>query len=121
MGIFKKQVKFVSAICPECKGALELDSNLEVAYCKQCGVSCIINGAQKKTKNQNGLESILNFIERQQSIKRQEKNERQKKAEEEENKRKELIKRYWWVYVLVLAGIFAIVITMSILESNGLI
>ena len=32
MGIFNKKVKFVSAICPECKGRLELDSNFETAF-----------------------------------------------------------------------------------------
>ena len=48
MGIFKKRIKFVSAICPECKGHLELDSNLKTAFCQYCGAQCIVENAPKK-------------------------------------------------------------------------
>ena len=48
MSIFKRKIEFVSAICPECGGNLELDATLETAYCQYCGAMCIVKNAQKK-------------------------------------------------------------------------
>ena len=121
MGIFKKQVKFVSAICPECKGHLELDSKLETAFCQYCGAQCIVENAPKKQKKQSKLETVLDFIERQQDLRRQDKQERQRRIDEEERKRKDHLKKYWWAYVLIGVAFFAFILTMAILENQGII
>ena len=121
MGIFKKQVKFISAICPECKGHLELDSNLETAFCQYCGAQCIVENAPKKEKKQGKLETVLDFFERQQALHRQDKKERQRRIDEEERIKKEHLKKYWWIYVLIGVLFFGFIFTMAILENQGII
>ena len=115
MGIFKKQVKFVSAICPECKGHLELDSNLETAFCQYCGAQCIVENAPKIEKKQDKLGRVLDFVERQQSLRRQDKQERQRRIDEEDRRRNEHLKKYWWVYTVIGATFFAMLFLMAIL------
>ena len=121
MGIFKKQIKFVSAICPECKGHLELDSSLKTAFCQYCGAQCIVENAPKKEKKQGKLEMVLNFIERQQDLRRQDKQEKQRRIDEEERERKEHLKRFWWLYLLIFVVLLAFIFTMAFLENNGII
>ena len=117
MGIFKRRIKFVSAICPECKGNLELDGNLETAFCQHCGAQCIVENARKKTKRRNNLETVLDFIERQQSLRRQDKLEKRKRAEEEERKNQDHLKKFWWVYTLIFVSLLVFVGVMAILEN----
>ena len=118
MGIFKKQIKFISAICPECKGNLKLDPNLETAYCSKCGAQIIVQNA-KKPKKQGKLEIVFDFEERQQARRKQEKEEKQQKEENErerieakraERNRKisENIKAHWWKYLLIGLGLFVL-------------
>ena len=121
MSIFKKQVTFISAICPECKGHLELDSNLETAFCQYCGAQCIVSNAPKKAKKQSRLETVLGFVERQQALRRQDKQEKQRKIEEAERREKEQLKKYWWAYALLGVGLVAFFVVMSILEKQGII
>ena len=116
MSIFKKQIKFVSAICPECKGYLELDSNLGTAFCQYCGAQCIVENAPKKARKQGKLGLILDFFERQQALYRQDKKERQRRINEEERKRKDHLKKYWWVYVLSFSLLLVILFIIAILE-----
>lgn len=75
MSIFKKQIKFISAICPECKGNLKLDPKLETAICSKCGAQIIVQNAQKP-KKQGKLEIVFDFVERQQARRKQEKEEK---------------------------------------------
>lgn len=117
MSIFRKQIKFVSAICPNCKGNLELDTNLERAYCQYCGAQCIVENAPKKEKKQDKLETVLDFFERQQSLHRQDKKERQRRIEEKERKNTEALKKYWWIYALILVALFGFICIMAILEK----
>lgn len=121
MGIFEKKVKFISAVCPECNGHLELDSNLETAFCQYCGAQCIVANAPKKAKKQNKLETVLGFIERQQDLRRQDKREKQRRADEEKKKQQEHLKKTWWIYLAVLVGIFLLSATLGILGDKGII
>ena len=121
MNLFNKQIQFVSAICPECKGHLELDSNLETAFCQYCGAQCIVKNAPKKEKKQGKLETVLNFLERQQSLIRQDKYERQRKIDEEEKQKKESLKNHWRIYALIMVIFFSFIFTMAILENQGII
>ena len=115
MNLFKKQVKFVSAICPECKGHLELDANLETAFCQYCGAQCIVENAPKKQKKQTKLETLLDFVERQQALRRQDKQERQRKIDEEERKRTEHLNKFWWIYVLIFVATLGFLMILSLL------
>ena len=121
MSIFKRKTKFVAAICPECKGHLELDSNLQTAFCQYCGAQCIVENAPKKEKKQTKLETVLDFFERQQNLHRQDKQERQRRIEEEKRKEEEHLKKYWIVYVLILFSIFALLFTFAFLEKQSII
>ena len=121
MGLFRKQIKFVSAICPECNGHLELDSNLETAFCQYCGAQCIVENAPKRQKKQGKLETVLGFWERQQALRRQDKQEKQRRIEEQEREKKEHIKKYWWAYAIFMVVLFAFIMTMSILEGQGIV
>ena len=115
MNLFKKQVKFVSAICPECKGHLELDANLETAFCQYCGAQCIVENAPKKQKKQTKLETVLDFFERQQALRRQDKQERQRRIDEEERKRIEHLKKFWWIYGLIFIFTLGFLMILSLL------
>lgn len=121
MSIFKKQVEFTSAICPECKGHLTLDSGMETAYCQQCGAQCIVTNAPKKTKKQGKLETVLGFVERQQALRRQDKQEKQRKLEEEARREREALKKHWWAFVLIGVAVVGFFVVMSILEKQGII
>lgn len=115
MNLFKKQVKFISAICPECKGHLELDANLETAFCQYCGAQCIVENAPKKQTKQTKLETVLDFVERQQALRRQDKQERQRRLDEEERKRTEHLKKFWWIYALILVTALGFLTLLSLL------
>ena len=82
MSLFKKKIEFISAICPECKGNLQVDTTLTKAYCQYCGAQCIIENAPKKKEKKSDLELLIDYVERRQAIKRQEKKEREQKEEE---------------------------------------
>ena len=121
MSFLKKQVNFISANCPECNGHLELDANLETAFCQHCGAQCIVENAPKKVKKQSRLETVLGFVERQQALRRQDKQEKQRKIEEEKHRQKEHFKKYWWAYALLGVGLVAFFIVMSVLEKQGIV
>ena len=121
MGIFEKKVKFVSAICPECKGRLELDSNFERAFCQYCGAQCIVENAPKRKQKQSNLETVLDFVERQQNLRRQDEQERQRRKDEEERKQAEHTKKYLWAYILLLVAIMAFGLIVAILGESGII
>jgi len=121
MGFFKKQVKFVSAICPECKGHLELDANLERAFCQYCGAQCIVENAPKRKQKQSDLERVLDFVERQQNLRRQDKQEKQRRKDEEARKEAEHNRRYWWVYIALLVGMIILSLILAVLGKNGII
>ena len=122
MGIFnRKKIQFISAICPECKGHLELDANLETAFCQYCGAQCIVENAPQKKPKENNLERVLGFVERQQAIRRQDRQERERRKREEEIKQKEELKKTWWIYLAVMVGLIALCIVMAILENKGIL
>ena len=122
MGIFnKKKIKFISAICPECNGHLELDANLETAFCQYCGAQCIVENAPNKKPKQNNLERVLDFVERQQVLRRQDKQERERHKREEEAKQKEELKKNLWIYVVFTIGVIAFGLVMAILGDKGIL
>ena len=121
MGLFKKRVNFISAICPECKGHLELDGNLERAFCQYCGAQCIVENLQKKERKRTNLETVLDFVERQQNLRRQDRQERQRRKDEEERKEEEFRKKYLWVFIVLFVAIMALGLTLGILGEQGII
>ena len=128
MGLFKKQIKFVSAICPECKGHLELDSSLTKAFCQYCGAQCVVENAPKNAKKRSGLETVLEFVERQQDLRRQDRRERERAEEERERameesdrEQRENLRKYWYIYLISGLVFFGCIITMLILSKQGII
>lgn len=121
MGLFERKPKFVAAVCPNCGGNLELDSNFKVAICKECGAQCIVQNVKNKKEKKTSLEVVVDFVERQQSLHRADKREKERKLEEEQQKNSEHFKKYWWVYVLILVFLFGLIFTMAILEGLGII
>ena len=121
MKLFHKPVKFISAICPECKGHLELDTNLKTAFCQYCGAQCIIENAPKKNKPQGKLETVLAYIERQKALKRQDKQEEQRRLDEEERQQKEHLKKFWWVYIISGFAFFGFILLLLVFSKQGII
>ena len=113
MNIFKKQIKFVAAVCPNCKGNLQLDANLETAFCQYCGAQCIVENTRKKHKKQNALELLLDFIERQQDLRRQDKRERERKIEEQAQQQNQHLKKYGWIYALTAITTFVLLFIIA--------
>lgn len=52
MGLINKKPEFIAAVCLLCGGNLELDSNFEIARCKDCGAESIIRNVNKKKKRE---------------------------------------------------------------------
>ena len=92
---------FVPAICTQCSGEMTVDPSLEKAYCQYCGTTFLVENAINNynvqqaniehvetvnihhNHNQRGfLDSIFNFVEKQQVRKDQ-----KKRLEEEKRKR----------------------------------
>ena len=113
MGIFSKKIKFVSAICPECNGHLALDARLETAFCQYCGAQCIIEHAPKKSKRHGKLELVLDFVERQQALRRSDRQEKEKLKREEKEKERETPKKNLWILAIVFGVIFAFTMIMA--------
>ncbi len=117
MGLFRKKINFVSAICPNCKGNLKLDTKLERAICQHCGAESIIENTPKQQKQQGRLELVLDFIERQQEVRRQDKKERQIKKEELKKEQEKQERRTTWIAVLLL-GVTLVVCGLMALLNN---
>ncbi|MGN1052109.1 MAG: hypothetical protein ACI4SH_01805 [Candidatus Scatosoma sp.] len=122
MSIFK-QVKFITAVCPECRGNLRLDPKMETAVCSKCGAQIIVRNAKEKNK-QGVLETVLDFVERQQTIRKQEQQEQRQKEEEDRKKReeeraerkrcrKERFKQNWWKYLFIGVGVYLLCAVLS--------
>ena len=121
MSLFKKKIEFISAICPECKGNLQVDTTLTKAYCQYCGAQCIIENAPKKKEKKRDLELLIDYVERRQAIKRQEKKEREQKEEENSRKQRAYFKKYWWVYFIGAILLYGLIFAMAILENQGIL
>jgi hypothetical protein len=80
-----------------------------------------VENAPSKKPKQNNLERVLDFVERQQSLRRQDRQERERRKREEEIKRKEELKKTWWIYLAIMVGFIALGLVMAILGSKGIV
>ena len=118
INIFKRKASFIACECPKCKGNLELDSEMKVAFCQNCGVQCVVTNIQKHhEKKKSNLEIVISFVERQQSLLRKDKLEKEKQRIVEEKKSSEWWSKYWWILPLILAICFVITFVMAYLEK----
>jgi DNA-directed RNA polymerase subunit RPC12/RpoP len=98
--------KLVPAICTQCGGSVEVDPSQEKAFCKYCGTSFFVEKAInnynvqhadiKRVESMNihhhkrgAVESVLNFVEKQQDKKQKKIDEENRRLEEEKRKREE--------------------------------
>lgn len=101
MKFFSKEPKFTAAVCPRCGGRLELDSNYEIGYCKECGSQVIVQNVNKKYQF-DPIDKLTSFIDKQQSLIRQDKAELEKKAMLEKQQKlmikekRKLERKIWW-------------------------
>lgn len=117
INIFKKKASFIACECPKCGGNLELDSEMKLAFCKECGVQCVVADLPRRhEKKKTNLETVISFVERQQNLYRQDKIEKQKLQEIEDKKNAEWWSKYWWILPTVLVVCFTIIFVMAGLE-----
>lgn len=98
--------KLVPAICTQCGGSVEVDPSQEKAFCKYCGTSFFVEKAINNYNVQHAniervesmniynnkrgtVESVLDFIEKQQDKKQKKIDEEKRRLEEERRKQKE--------------------------------
>lgn len=98
--------KLVPAICTQCSGSVEVDPSQEKATCKYCGTSYFVKHAINSYNVQHAnieriesinihnnkrgaVESVLDFIEKQQDKKQQKEEEEKRRIEEEKRKQEE--------------------------------
>ena len=85
MSIFKRKVDYTSLTCPECGEHLDYNKDTGTAKCKYCNSEFIINSPSRPKANT--LETVFDFVERQQD--RYEQNaEKRRLAEEREAERR---------------------------------
>lgn len=109
----KKKTEFVAAKCPECHGNLELDANMETAFCSNCGAQCIIENLNRKTKKETPLEQILGFVERRDSLHRKDKQEEKREKERKEKEEEKKMRFYLPVLLGFVAFLFVFVAIME--------
>lgn len=128
MGLFKRKPKFIAAVCPQCGGNLEMDAQLQTAYCTKCGAHCLIEDVQvRKPKKETPLQTVVSFVERQSDLNRKDRAARRQQREEEriakqqqqEEERKEKDKNA--KVIAIVGGIFFAILmiftfVMAILE-----
>ena len=80
----KKKPTFIAAVCPRCNANLEMDIELETAFCTNCNAPCIIENAERKSKKRpkKALDSVIDFVERQQALNRKDKEEARRRNDE---------------------------------------
>ncbi|MBQ8167918.1 MAG: hypothetical protein IJV78_03615 [Clostridia bacterium] len=90
MGLFKRKPKFIAAVCPQCGGNLEMDAQLQTAYCTKCGAHCLVEDVQiRKPRKETPLQTVVGFIERQSDLNRKDRAARQQQREEERAARRQ--------------------------------
>jgi len=90
MGLFKRKPKFIAAVCPQCGGNLEMDAQLQTAYCTKCGAHCLVEDVQiRKPKKETPLQTVVGFVERQADLNRKDKAARRQQREEERAARRQ--------------------------------
>lgn len=140
------EIKMVSAVCPHCGAQLEVNANLEKAFCQYCGTQYFVanavtnhnvyNTTNHTTVNQSNsvkvgrkgtVEAVLDFVENK---KRQEEEERRRIEDEERiqkekwkekskirrEKRHAFIKKHWKV---LLSSLLGFIISIKILNTIG--
>ena len=127
MKFFNKEPKFTAAICPRCGGRLELDSNYEIGYCKECGSQVVVQNV-KKNYLFDPIDKITSFIDKQQSLIRQDKIENQRKFELElqqklilKEKRK-YERKIWWSknYIKVIIISVIVIVLAYVMKYLGI-
>ena len=127
MGLFKRKPKFIAAVCPQCGGNLEMDAQLQTAYCTKCGAHCLVEDVQiRKPKKETPLQTVVGFVERQSDLNRKDRAARQQRRDEEriarqqqqaeeKKQRDERLKKYFWVGVAMFVGLIALTVVLALL------
>lgn len=117
MELFKRKIKFVSAVCHICGKALRLDPKLETAYCQYCGGHCIIENASKRSKNPSKLEIVLDYLERRDNQNRMDKVKIEEKHLGKEKKANEWWSKYWRIIPVSIVTLLVFSVLMSFVEK----
>jgi len=90
MGLFRRKPKFIAAVCPQCGGNLEMDAQLQTAYCTKCGAHCLVEDVQiRKPRKETPLQTVVGFVERQSDLNRKDRVARQQRRDEERAARRQ--------------------------------
>ena len=127
MKFFNKEPKFTAAVCPRCGGRLELDSNYEIGYCKECGSQVVVQNVNKKYQF-DPIDKLTSFIDKQQSLIRQDKIEQERKLELERQQkmifkeRRRYERKNWWSknYIKVIIISVIVIVLAYVIKYLGI-
>ena len=127
MKFFNKEPKFTAAVCPRCGGRLELDSNYEIGYCKECGSQVVVQNV-KKNYIFDPIDKLTTFIDKQQSLIRQDKIEQERKLELERQQKiifkekRRYERKIWWSknYIKVIIISVIVIVLAYVIKYLGI-
>lgn len=126
MDLFNRKPTFTAAECPRCGGRLELDSNYEIGYCKECGCQVVVQNVKKKYI-MDPFDKLTSFIDKQQNLMRQDKMQYERKLELEKQQKlmikekRRFERNLWWSkhYKKVIIISVIVIILSYILKYLG--
>jgi len=108
-----RNTKMMRVNCTQCGAPVEVDSQRANHICQYCGSQIIV-----EREKISPVKSVLDFVTDQQKRMDDIKKEKLENERREREKAEKALKKYWWVYALVMLIIFGYSIVMEMQQTQ---